>query len=402
MTKSRGSKAVFCILVLFFAVIIHASPVKSSTFIGNGGDTQDLDLGITLSVINSIATRLTSPQSESLCTCSDEWQENDLCRMLRQQTPEQVNACRDTIQKHSRALAALSKRDSIVTFEWSQSELFVKGVGSSAANRPVDAVTQTKEGKIIIDRRRFNEMPMSFRVALITHELFHLISFDGAYLNDEQAVPPFSSGRDMLNTLGAALAMEANEQGVFNEFVTLKNVSRAAKNHRIYLEGRGVSHNPQVSKRLLRSSNSASTALGYTYEFSRIAVGILFEGILNKGMPEGIRVEESLSMTHVNTQFRFFPITKKLSRFNEMYLSLGLSAGAGGAKYTASTSRVKISDKAPVVALGGLFRAHIPLNHGIWIITGADFRHVKYEYKKLNISGTENQTLLSIGASYGF
>lgn len=405
--KKINRRTVFNILAMAAATFVAdgkealGKDVPSSTFVGNGGDAQDLDLGVTLAVISNLGKSLSKAPTDTLCRCSDEWQENDICRVLRQMSKEEVNACRQIIQRFGAEIADLAGRKSPVTFQWSYNNISVQS--QAQKSRPVDAVTQTNKQKIIINRSRFQSMPPSYRVALLTHEIFHLVRFDNGYISDDQPAPPFANGRVMLNALGAAVAMEANEQEVYKEFKGLSEVSRSSKNHRLYLESRSVRHKEQTSNQLLKGTSSGGVGFGYALEQGSLGVGFSGESLYYDEFVYGtVRITEKISIYHINASYRLHPVNSYLSRWNEMYLQLSINAGSGRAEYKAASTYVTKNDSSGVSSVGTSLRLNIPLVRDLWIVTGGEFRQVRYDYKKLRIKTIENQSVLTFGGAYGF
>jgi hypothetical protein len=245
-------------------------------------------------------------------------------------------------------------------------------------------------------------MPPSYRVALVTHELFHLIPFEKGLLTDEEPAPPFASGRAMLNALGAAIAMEANEREVFKDFHELRDVSRAGKVHRLYLEGRNIRHPEKSANSLLKSTNSGGTALGYIYQPGSLGLNISVETTGYSGSAFGIGISEKQAIYQLGVQYRFFPWNGYLSRWNELYVTTGFNAGFGTSYYKASSKYVDKSDKGSLLSIGGAAKMFIPLNRDLWITVGSEFRQLRYEYKTLRIKTIENQVVNTIGGAYGF
>jgi hypothetical protein len=378
-----------------------ASNAPSSTFVGNGGDVQDLDLSVTLAVINSVASKLAVKKDENICSCSDNWQENGICKILRQMSQEEISACGRIMTKYGSQLAELASRQSSVKFSWSEDKMMVQSQSQKA--RPVDAVTQREGKKIIINRSRFYSMPSSYRVALITHELFHLIKVDDGYISDEQSAYPFASGRAMLNILGAAVAMEANEQNIFHEFRSLQDVSKSQKKHWLTLSGGGVMHPEQTAKPLLKKDRtSESVTFGYAYRQGDLGLNLGLETISYTGAVSNITIEERLSIFRVGPHYRINPINKYLSRWNELFVTFGLDAGYGSANYSAKSLKVAKKDAAQVLTFGGSVRAYIPLSSELWVTSGLEIRQLRYEYKKLQTKTIENQSVVTIGGAYGF
>ena len=391
-----------CGLALTAPEILIAKDVPSSTFVGNGGDAQDIDLGVTLAVISNVSQSLDNKSLDSLCKCSESWQENDICRVLRRLSSQEVKACQQILLTYGPQLAGLASRKSPVTYDWSYSDMSVRSQAQSQKGRPVDAVTQPQKNRIIINRTRFQDMPPSYRVALVTHELLHLVPFEKGLMTDEDPAPPFASGRAMLNALGAAIAMEANEREVFKDFHELRDVSRAGKVHRLYLEGRYIRHPEKSSNPLLKSPNSGGTALGYMYQPGSLGLNISAETTEYSGSAFGIGITEKQAIYQLGVQYRFFPWNGYLSRWNELYLTTGLNAGFGTSYYKASSNYVDKSDKGSLLSVGGAAKMFIPLNRDLWITVGSEFRQLRYEYKTLRIKTIENQVVNTIGGAYGF
>jgi hypothetical protein len=268
--------------------------------------------------------------------------------------------------------------------------------------RPADAVTQREKSKIIINRNRFYAMPPSYRVALVTHELFHLIKFPDGYMTDEQPAPPFTNGRTMLNALGAAIAMEANEQNVFDEFQAFKNVSKSQKKQWLTLTASSIRGNERATKELLKDNAGNSLTFGYSYRQSNYGLDMGVESVSYNGVLSNIEVQELMSLIRLSPHYRINPITKYLSRWNEFFVTLGLDLGYGGASYSARSSKVEKKDKSQVLSLGSSVRAYIPLARDLWLTSGFEFRQLRYEYKKLHIKTIENQSAVTVGGAYGF
>ncbi len=389
-------------LTLMCPEALIAKEVPSSTFVGNGGDAQDLDLSVTLAVIANVSQTLSGGSNDSLCKCSEEWQENDICRVLRQLSTQEVKACQQILLGYGSQLAELAGRKSTVIYEWSYANMSVRSQAQPQKGRPVDAVTQPQKKRVIINRVRFQGMPPSYRVALLTHELFHLIPLEKGLMTDDEPAPPFASGHVMLNALGAAVAMEANEREVFKDFHELRDVSRAGKVHRLYLEGRNIRHPEKSANSLLKSTNSGGTALGYIYQPDSLGFNISGETTGYSGSAFGVGITEKQAIYQLGVQYRFFPWNGYLSRWNELYVTTGLNAGFGTSYYKASSKYVDKSDKGSLLSVGGAAKMFIPLNRDLWITVGSEFRQLRYEYKTLRIKTIENQVVNTIGGGYGF
>ena len=390
-------------LILLLSEIICAKPALASTFIGNGGSTQDILLAATLAEINNIASKV-DRNDEALCTCSSKWGEAEICRLLQKLTEAERKTCRETIVSQAKQLMALTARGSDIKFVWADSNLKAKTPGNSA--RPVDAVTQAGERRIIIDRTKFYDMPMSLRVALITHELFHLIPINARLLADEDQALPFQNAGRMFDALGASMAMEGHEQGAFSDFAKLEDISRPYKRHWITYDFHIINAPTKTTKSLLKSTSSTGYELSYTYRRDRLGftLGLASVGHTNYFITNsnGIDVREDLNLTVVGTSYRWFPINYYLSGWNQTFVTTGVNFITGRAEYTANDRAISITGNAPVSGIEGKIELFIPIKHEFWVTFGTTLRQVRYQYRSLKIKIIENQNITSIGGAYAF
>lgn len=385
---------------LCLALILVPTFALGGTFIGNGGSAQDLDLDAALAVINEGSAKIVG-DSKTLCTCSDGWVDNDLCRVLKQLSDDERKACRSLIVKHASDLRELSRRKTSLSFEWADSPMSVKT--SDNRTRKVDAVSQLSKRKIIINRKRFSDMPLMFRAALVTHELFHFIKINGNYVDDDDAAPPFKNGRAMLDALGAAVTMESFEREAFEELRELEDVSRSKRRHWLYYDLTQLQHSKEGSKKLLKNSSSKGSTWSYAFRPTAIGFHVLGQKITHSSQFGGrIAVRETLNILGAGANYRLNPISHYLSKWNETHLSLGLTALGGSAKYDASSTGIAIKDTAAVQGLNGSIKALMGIDKGFWITAGMEINHVRYDYKSIKVKVIDNQRIFSIGGAYGF
>ncbi len=371
----------------------------AGTFIGNGGSAQDLDLDASLALINKNASRIDS-KSKNLCVCPANMVNNDLCQVLSRLTTAEKTACREFLIKHASTLADLSSRDSGIKFEWADVPMSVKSKNNS--ERKVDAVTQTDQQRIIINRKRFSEMPTTFRVALLTHELLHLVKIDGAYIDDDQEAEPFKTGRAKLDTVGAALAMRISEGKDAEQIRELERVSRARRSHWLGLDNLNASHPSKSAKNLLKKHNSYGYSFSYAWRPDSIGFHLVSEGITNQNWnTDGITVIEDLSHLGLGVNYTINPFNFYLSSWNETHVVFGLTALQGTAKYKAESTGVRINDSAKTLGIKGSAKVFIPGWNGFWLVLGSELQQVRYEYKNIHIKVIENQNIFTIGGSYG-
>ncbi len=373
---------------------------RQSTFVGNGGNAQDLELASALAVVSSTAAGI-EESSEGLCGCPDQWSQNDLCRVLRDLSAPEKKLCREALITHADELAKLSSRDSDVNFVWSERPISAKE--GTAPERSVDAVTQPDKRTVIINRERFYQLPISFRVALLTHELMHMVKHDGHLINDEASAPPFKNGSAFLDVMGAAVAVEANQKGTVQAGVKVMAVSKSRKNHWVSMNFGTIDHDSKSSKALLKTKQSGLSSLDYTYRPDQIGLQLAIEGQEYKNRyTSDINVNEALTIYCLGVDYKINPINRYLSRWNELYVTALASIGSGNARYQISDGDVSLSDSGPATAVKAGVRVYLPITNGFWVIGGYDLRRVNYNYKTLKIKTIEYQNILSLGGVYGF
>jgi hypothetical protein len=181
------------LLILFTMTSVSA---HGSTFVGNGGNAGDLDLATTIAQIHDTFESI-DESSIGLCTCSEGLAEDDVCGVLRSLDEKQRQYCENMMHSQAKKIMELAKSKSKVVFTWSDTPLHVKTGESSS--REVDAIARDDKVEIVVNRQRYLKLPRSFRIALLTHELFHLITIEDRHLSDDEPIGPFEHGKTLLN-----------------------------------------------------------------------------------------------------------------------------------------------------------------------------------------------------------
>lgn len=399
--KLRASKVRLSALFLAFFFMAQTLPTSSfaGTFIGNGGSAQDLDLDATLAIINKTVENINDDQA-SLCGCPDDISNSDLCQILDRMSAPEKKACQEILLQNASALAQLSQRNSKIKFEWVDSPMSVKSDGNR--ERKVDAVTQVESQRIIINRKRFLEMPLVYRVALLSHELLHLVKISGSYPDDNAEIPPFKNGRVMLDTLGAAIAVRIPDGAEMEKIRKLEKVSRSKSKHWLNFDLLSVNRPKKSTRSLLLNGSGFGYSAFYSFRPDQLGLHLVTEETTNQhSAPGGIYVEENVNLLGLGVNYRINPFKYYLSTWNEAHLAFGLTVMRGRAKYQAESSGVTIKDSAQTQALKGSVKILMPAWSGFWFTIGADIRQLRYEYKALDIKIIENQSVFAIGGAYG-
>jgi len=303
--------------------------------------------------------------------------------------------------KNAEVISALASKNSKVEFSWSDEPLSARS--KDGDTRPVDGVTQSDDYKVILNRQRFLGMPHSFRIALVTHELFHLVPYGDTHITDSQVLPPFKDGRSLLDTLGAATAMAAYDQEVIDDFLYLNNVSRAYKKFVFQLDFKSVAHTKSAARKLLKNRRSNGTAFTFEYKPEDLGFRLGVESVGNSSnYMDALSVSEYLTLYSFGVGYHWFPLTARLSRWSELHLASFVDVLYGSARYRAGDDIFSLEDKGRAHGVQLTGQVSIPLVIGFWGLAGYQVRNIQYQYKTLNISTNELQQIIFLGGAYAF
>lgn len=389
---------------LIILMLLFYSPLsKASTFIGNGGNTGDLDLEVARAEVHDTMVAISKMSStKDLCKCPEIWATNDLCKMLNALTTAQVNLCQSTLKRYSRQVADFAGQSSKVVFQWSEETLQVKA--PSGQLRTVDAVTETEDATITLNQEHFIELSRSLRITLLTHEVFHLVRMDGKYPNDWEAIGGFQDGKSFLDTLGAATAVAAHTTGVIDEFSDIANVSRAYKKFTLQFDfAVGINPSKRTQKRLLMegSKHGFNFLIGYKFDGLAIRAGLLSSLWKSSAIPD-VRVEENTAMASFGAGYHWTPINAGLSRWNEMQLSLYVDGILGRSYYSINDGDLHFSQSSRVLGHQLVGQVHVPINAGFWGLGTLGYRNLRYGYDVINANINDQQFIYSLGVGYAF
>lgn len=387
---------------LSLLLLVVASRGHASTFVGNGGNAGDLDLAITLGEIRSTFAQL-DDESSDLCRCPDSLAENQLCGVLRDLSEPQVEYCEELLLESKAAIASLVGKDGKVEFTWTDEPMVADPVEGKP--RVVDAVAQNQGQRlaVVLNRPRFLAMPRGFRIALVTHELFHFVPVDGKVVSDDQPVGPFKDGKSLLDTLGAATAIAAREEGIYDEFAHLVNVSRAHKKFILQYDVKTTTHQKTAAKSLLKSRTSHGKAWIAEYKVERLGLRLGREISRNQSIYRTVMdVEEELDFYSLGAGFHWQPISTPLSRWGESHVSGFVELVYGRANYRVSDEVFSLRDEGKVRGAQLSAQVYLPVVHGFWGVLGGQIRYLNYRYQELDVRISERQEIVTVGGAYAF
>ena len=161
---------------IFSFLILLTLSAESSTFIGNGGQTGDVELAVSLKQIRSAIERIELLSKEDptkrFCVCPVEYVSHNLCEIIEKLDDVQKQYCDRFLLTQLKKLDQAAQQ---TQFEWVQSSMLNQ---NKVGIRVVDAVTQKDKKLIYIDQSRFVDLDSAKRLFLVTHELFHIDNFE--------------------------------------------------------------------------------------------------------------------------------------------------------------------------------------------------------------------------------
>ena len=411
-------------LLCIFIILILPSFTHGSTFVGNGGNGMDFELKTVLQAISVGLDRINDDyedvstdggagdEDESLCVCAEREGRFQVCDTLSQMNKAQVKFCQKTILSTIDQLKNLIDRQKL-QYAWSDEPLKVKEEGSDD-ERPVTALSQFAQKKVIIHQQAFMDLPSSQKVALITHELYHFIEQQGKQgqqqFNDVQSYGPFEGpygGRALLNNLGAAVALQ-----IYRKRVYVSRESRGYKSHFINMNAGGSTMPFDTSNSLLLKDNTGTSySIRYTYFFpdtwTHHGLNLSHESSYWSGNGKIISTYLALRTNTVRLGYshRWFPIRPKLNDqraiSSQTHLVADVFALTGSGQYKISDSYTALSGPTTVSGFGGALNFMFPLSDGNWFNFGLESRSEQLKIPVLSFEQTADITAFHIGASYG-
>jgi hypothetical protein len=392
--SEKISLFLFCI-VLFAAV----DPLHGEgTFVGNGGSADDLDIKVAIAEINTTFTKMTSSDLD-LCRCDDALASSPMCLRLRALNEPQRQLCIKTLLQNREAMMLMTAPDANVRVQWSNEDLNV--FYEDGSTRPVDGIAERRQRLITLNHDKFKSMSRLQRMALLTHELFHLIPVDGKYIDDEPEVGPFATGRDYLDALGVAVAKTAFDLDVPDEFRDISRVSRADRLFWLGTSFGGMrAFGGQAEDRLLDGAYSTAE-LEATLGFGPLKIGFMAD-YDRASATKAFRIEEYREIYSAVLGYSFRPVGSFLSRWNELQMVTFVGYGGGRGSLKFYDGNVTLSDTSRLKSAKCGLVAKIPMVHGFWFDPSVELRHVAGEYNSFDLNINETAYVYKIGGSYGF
>ncbi|OFZ10759.1 MAG: hypothetical protein A2Z20_00755 [Bdellovibrionales bacterium RBG_16_40_8] len=189
------------LLICAFVSLLSARALASGTVVGNGGDPvfEFMEAART-SMIETIKVIINDP-SESAHFCENP-----------KLNADQIKFCRDFFIAIAPDILRLSQGLTKTFFVLRDQPLFVEGPDGI----PMVVAARTElgpMGPIELHRESVKTLLPTQVLFLMTHEFQHKADFFGRIITDNEMIAPFATGRDLIDTVAAAVVVVARKKG---------------------------------------------------------------------------------------------------------------------------------------------------------------------------------------------
>jgi hypothetical protein len=386
---------------LFCCLLSETS--QASTFVGNGGSTIDIEYTVAEKQVKEsleIIEQTKNDPNNTFCTCPKELEGHPLCESLSSLTDSQRQYCKKSIRENAAALLSAFDRALI---HWTNEPITVS---ESKGPRAAQAVTDSSRSMITLSQESFKSQKDYERIFLLTHELGHLLQWESRWIKDDEPLGPFTStegGREFLNSLGAAVAINAYEYGLIDKYEPSLRRSQSRKAHFISLQSDGLKISSDDS---FAVKSMTGSALRYIYFFDSDVWGLWANVSGAKGKEQ---ILTQTRITHERNNFalglsrRFFFIADPLTYFGQSFFTLNLGFESSRHIYSAEDGFLRTetttNSRQAIVDL----TYSLPLVRNFWFDLTIGHRAEQYTIQIDNRSIPYRASNFSqLGVSYAF
>lgn len=395
------------IITVIFTSLAMASTVYASTFVGNGGNAGDVELQVTKNQIIEVFQYIEKHEKKplELCTCTQTLEGHGTCEILNRLSDEQRLFCADFVSKKSTEIVKMMKLNQI-NFRWTHDDIDVE---ESSGPRAADAVANAKRDEITINKNRFLEMKSYERLFLLGHEVFHLVGHDGKPIADEQEIGPFKTkdgGRQLLNAVGATLAMESFDSGINQRYQSPLTRSRARENWWINLYS--GSSNLAEADSVFHQERMSGGGISLRYDFYN-NLGVYLASGTQKGeksILSTIKATETRSHVEYGLTYKLIPFADPLSFLGQSYFLANIGGLSSSGTYSLKDSSLDETESS--VSTGWTIGCsyYMPIHNGFWIFAQGSLMNYNHKYTFGSAGSTveykKPHGRYTLGVSYGF
>lgn len=396
-------------ILVFILGLISAQHVMASTFVGNGGNAGDIEMEITMGQAQKSLSFIEGNKdnaSSNLCTCSSQFEGRPVCDILKQLTSDQVRFCARFVSMKAGDLSRMLGEKGSLSVSWTHDHIEVQEEGRL---RGADAVTDPKRMTMTLNQKRFLEMDENERLFLVSHELFHLTTYQGKTLSDEGEIGPFKGadgGRNFINAMAATVVMQASDYGVFSEYKAAEKRSKSYKKTYVSI-GYASMSTPNDTTTSFDVNKMTGGQVGIRYqltpEFGLVGGLSLLSG--EKTIMSTIKAKENRNILSLGASYRFFPFTNPLTSWGQSHLVLSATADLLNGQYKYDEQGVGGTAKASSTGLTVGCNYFIPFDSGLWAYAGLSYSTLNYSYNldnQVDLKYKDGGTAFALGVTYGF
>lgn len=374
----------------------------SSTFVGNGGNAKDLELNISLKVITKTLDIIQPNIKSELCRCPESLSSYPVCRSLEKLNPAQVEFCQNFLIENAPEVS--NKIKNTTQFVWTENSLYVKEHGQ---NLSVDAITEFKENRITIQKNRFIELPSYERNFLISHEIFHLSTWNKKPLQDEQVIGPFNSstgGRELLNAAAASIVVLSNSKGIAQQHQNDLNRSRKNKKFWLQLDYSAFTAKEDLDTLYIPEDYKGTVFTGKYYMTDQIGVFAKFSHYsAAKTTLDTIQTTDSQNIFGLGAVYRISPSDNEMSFWGQSYIEGALSYDFMTTEMKLDEDPLHIQEKTSSSFLTVQCMYFMPLQHSLWFQVGLGYNSPRYSLsKEVDAEYSKGRLTTNLGVSYAF
>ncbi|OFZ28939.1 MAG: hypothetical protein A2622_12635 [Bdellovibrionales bacterium RIFCSPHIGHO2_01_FULL_40_29] len=393
-------------MISFYKMLVMSylvpSLALSSTFVGNGGNAKDLELNISLKVISQTLDVIKPDIKSELCLCPDSLSSYPVCRSLEKLTKKQIEFCQNFLVENASEISSRIKKTT--QFVWTENSIYVKEKGQ---NLSVDAITEFKENRITIQKNRFIALPSYERNFLISHEIFHLSTWNKKPIQDEQIIGPFNSetgGRELLNAAAASIVVLSNSKRIAQQHVSDLNRSRKNKKYWIQLDYSGFKAQEDLDTLYIPEDYRGYVFTGkyyFTEEAGFFAKMAHYSA--EKTTLDTIKTSDSQNLFGIGGVYRFSPSTNEMSFWGQSYIEGALSFDFLTSEFKLDEDPLHVQEKASSNFLTVQCTYFMPLEHDLWLQAGLGYNSPRYSLnKEVDAEYSKGRLITNLGVSYAF
>lgn len=392
---------------ILLLALFSVSSASASTFIGNGGQTGDVELAISLKQVRAATERIETLMQEDpnkhYCVCPENYADHNLCEIIQKLTDEQKLYCDRFVLVQ---LKKLTRASQATQFEWVQSTMVNQ---NKVGERVVDAVAQKNKKLIYIDQEKFVDLTQSKRMFLLTHELFHMDTFEGKNLDDEDSIGPFKyqyGVRDLLNAAAAGITLTSIDETVFQDYSKYLSQSRSTRHHWFSLMTPSTSLKDD-SRTRFETQMSQGIRFSYQYQFPSLFNFGLILHLQNQSGEKSIftstRIKEKQGLTAVGITYRYFLFNKMdpFSHFWNTFMQFEILSERLNANFDMNDGHTSEQSSVSSSSMAGRVSVYFPMKHDFWINTGVAFNDHKVYFPEFDYNLISNSPTFFIGVVYG-